>query len=355
MKANNSFGLPCKVTHYVEICSVADLQDALIISHANDVLPIPLGEASNVILPRDWNCLCLKIAIPGVQILEKTKKDVLLEVMAGENWHRLTEYCVNNEFFGLENLALIPGSVGAAPIQNIGAYGRELKDFLVSVQAVEITSGAMYSFSASECELSYRSSKFKHQWRDKFIITSVTMKLSTEAKVNLTYERLRAELSREKNNDSLNVIPPNVPPPNVPPPNVPPLNDITPLDVFNAVVRLRKRTLPNPEVMGNVGSFFHNPTVSNEVFSKIKQEFPKVMGFALADNQVRLAAASLLEICGFKGYGYGKVSMSEQHALCMVNLGGAQQEDVIALADEIQAKVLSKFGISLTTEPRIYL
>ena len=339
MKANNSFGLPCKVAHYVEICSVDDLQDALIIAHANDVLPIPLGEASNVILPRDWNCLCLKIAIPGVQILEKTKKDVLLEVMAGENWHRLTEYCVNNEFFGLENLALIPGSVGAAPIQNIGAYGSELKDFLVSVQAVEITSGAMYSFSASECELSYRSSKFKHQWRDKFIITSVTMKLSTEAKVNLTYERLRAELSREKNIPTLDITSLN----------------ISPRDVFNAVVRLRKRTLPNPEVMGNVGSFFHNPTVYNETFSKIKQEFPKVMGFALADNQVRLAAASLLEICGFKGYGNGKVSMSEQHALCMVNLGGAQQEDVIALADEIQAKVLSTFDVSLTIEPRIYL
>ncbi len=339
MKTNNSFGLSCEVPHYVEISSVDDLQDALIISHANDVLPIPLGEASNVILPHYWNCLCLKIAIPGVRILEKTKKDVLLEVMAGENWHRLTEYCVNNEFFGLENLALIPGSVGAAPIQNIGAYGSELKYFLVSVQAVEIASGAMYSFSASECELSYRSSKFKHQWRDKFIITSVIMKLNTEAKVNLTYERLRAELSREKNIPTLDITPLNV----------------TPLDVFNAVVRLRKGTLPNPEVMGNVGSFFHNPTVSNETFSKIKQEFPKVMGFALADNQVRLAAASLLEICGFKGYGNGKVSMSEQHALCMVNLGGAQQEDVIALADEIQAKVLSKFGVSLTIEPRIYL
>ena len=282
----------------------------------------------------------LKIAIRGVQVLEKTKNDVLLEVMAGENWHKLTEYCVNNGFFGLENLALIPGSVGAAPIQNIGAYGSELKDFLVSVQAVEITSGAMYSFSASECELSYRNSKFKHQWRDKFIITSVTMKLSTEAKVNLAYERLRAELSREKNIDSLNDTP---------------LNDITPLDVFNAIVRLRKGTLPNPEVMGNVGSFFHNPTVSNEIFSKLKQEFPKVIGFALADNQVRLAAASLLEICGFKGYGNGKVSMSEQHALCMVNLGGAQQDDVIALADEIQAKVLSKCDVSLTIEPRIYL
>ena len=354
MKANNSFRLPCKVAHYVEICSVDDLQDALVIAHANDVLPIPLGEASNVILPRDWNCLCLKIAIPGVQILEKTKKDVLLEVMAGENWHRLTEYCVNNGFFGLENLALIPGSVGAAPIQNIGAYGSELKDFLVSVQAVEITSGAMYSFSAGECELSYRSSKFKHQWRDKFIITSVIMKLSTEAKVNLTYERLRAELSREKNIPALDITPLNISSLNISSLNISSLN-VTPLDVFNAVVRLRKRALPNPEIMGNVGSFFHNPTVSNEIFSKIKQEFPKVMGFALADNQVRLAAASLLEICGFKGYGNGKVSMSEQHALCMVNLGGAQQEDVIALADEIQAKVLSKFDVSLTIEPRIYL
>ena len=344
MKTNNSFGLPCKVAHYAEICSVADLQDALVISHDNAGPPIPLGEASNVILPHDWNCLCLKIALRGVQVLEKTKEDVLLEVMAGENWHKLTEYCVNNGFFGLENLALIPGSVGAAPIQNIGAYGSELKDFLVSVQAVEITSGAMYSFSASECELSYRSSKFKHQWRDKFIITSVTMKLSTEAKVNLAYERLRAELSREKNIDSLNDTPLDVTPIN-----------ITPLDVFNAVVRLRKGTLPNPEVMGNVGSFFHNPTVSNETFSKIKQEFSKVIGFTLADNQVRLAAASLLEICGFKGYGNGKVGMSEQHALCMVNLGGAQQDDVIALADEIQAKVLSKFDVSLTIEPRIYL
>lgn len=329
IKNNNSFGLSCIISHYVEALNFNELQEALLISHKNHLPLIPLGEATNVILPVHWRCVGLKVAIKGIYIIEKKADYVILEVGSGENWHQFIKYCLKQEFYGLENLALIPGSAGATPIQNIGAYGVQIKDFLLSVKALEISSGNIYILSADECELSYRNSKFKNIWRDKFIITAIRLKLYTKPQINISYKSLKDELDGLKN--------------------------ISPLDVYKAVIKIRKSILPNPLIAGNVGSFFHNPTVSKRKFNQIKKSFSKAKGFLLEDGKVRIASAWLIEECGFNGYKKAKVGIAQEHSLCMINLGGAEQKGVIDLANKIKKSVAKKFNILLTIEPRIYL
>lgn len=324
---NNSFKLNCKVTNYYHINNLAELSDLLATHSIHKKLPLRvIGAASNVILPAQWQCLCVHIGCKGIETKQAEDNSYILRVAAGENWHQLVSHCVNNGLYGLENLALIPGNVGAAPIQNIGAYGVELKDFLLAVEAIEIETGTVYKIDAAECGLGYRQSKFKQEWLDKFIITHINLKLSGDPIIKADYDRLKSWGK--------------------------PIN--TPKDLFAAVVSIRSSLLPNPEVDGNIGSFFHNPVICEEHLQGIQRNYPPVKAYALSDNNFRLAAASLLESIGLRGYSKGGVAMSQQHPLCMINLGNAKQEEVVALAEEIQAKVKQLTDVSLSIEPRIY-
>lgn len=334
----NTFNLSCEVEEFLLVKDQRQLADILAQANINKTLVVPIGEASNVILPAKWQCQCIQIGMEEVEVTEAAEDDeVLLRVGAGKNWHELVTYCVEKGYHGLENLALIPGKVGAAPIQNIGAYGAELKDFLVSVEVTEIETGSSYIIDATECELGYRTSKFKNSWRDKFIITHINLKLHKQPKVNISYASLQKRLSDKDDGDIS-------------------AQDVYPQDVYNAVVSLRTEILPDPKVNGNVGSFFHNPVISAENFAEVKGKFSDIKGFDLGDGKVRVAAASLLETLGFKGYTKSdtSVAMSPQHSLCMINLGEATQADVIGLANEIKAKVMDEMSIELTIEPRIY-
>ncbi len=334
----NSFGLVCNATNYMLITDSSELASALSESVKNKIPIIPIGEASNVILPSQWQCLCVSIGMDEIEITEE-QDAVFLRVGAGRKWHDLVTYCVEKGFYGLENLALIPGKVGAAPIQNIGAYGTEISEFIRSVELVEIETGSSYKVDVTHCGLNYRTSKFKHEWKDKFIITHINLKLHKQPKVNVNYASLQEWLN-ENNNGVIS------------------LQDVSPQDVFNAVVSLRTKILPDPQVNGNVGSFFHNPVIDEKHFSDIKSKLKDIKGYKLdqgyESGKVRVAAASLLEALGFRGHKNNGVAMSPQHSLCMINLGGAHQEDVLALAEEIQQKVKEETSVELNLEPRIY-
>lgn len=325
----NSFNLTCEAAEHLFVKDYYELGDALAKASMGKTPIIPIGEASNVILPAEWQCLCIQLGMEDIEV-EEQGDEVLLRVGAGKNWHALVTDCVKRGFHGLENLALIPGKVGAAPIQNIGAYGTEIQDLLVSVEIVEIETGSNYIVDAVNCGFGYRTSKFKNEWRDKFIITHINLKLHKHAKVNIKYASLQEWLGDKHT------------------------GDVSPQDVFNAVVALRKKILPDPQVNGNVGSFFHNPVISAEQFANINDKYKDIKGYKLDDDKVRVAAASLLDVLGFKGYQKNSLGMSPQHALCMINLGGATQADVLALASEIQEKVAEAMSVKLNIEPRIY-
>ena len=319
---NNSFNLPCRVINYYKIERLADLSKILL--KGSDLPITVIGDATNVILPEKWQCLCLDINLKGIDVQPAKGNTYKLRVAAGENWHKLVKYCVDNSIHGLENLALIPGRVGAAPIQNIGAYGVELKDFLLSVEVIEIETATQYEISAEECSLSYRTSKFKREWRDKFIISHINLLLSGDTNIKTDYERLKDKSLR------------------------------SPKDVFEAVVAIRSSLLPDPKVNGNVGSFFHNPIACKEHIDEVQKSYPEIKAFLIKDDKYRVAAGSLLEALGFKGYSNDGVAMSEQHSLCMINLGSASQQNVIAMAEDIQTQVKEKTGILLEIEPRVY-
>jgi len=323
----NSFKLTCQAAYYMAAKTNEDVFQGLEYAAKEELDVVPMGEGTNIILSPSLSAVCLHIQTKKIELLEEGQQ-VLLRVSAGENWHRLVDYTLCQGYFGLENLALIPGNVGAAPMQNIGAYGCEVKDFIDSLDAVEIASGKVHNFRSAECGFSYRSSNFKTKWRDRYIILQVVFRLNKKADINSSYDSLKAELEQAK------------------------IANPQPRDIFNAVSKLRRSRLPTH--IGNVGSFFHNPTITSAHFAKLKKELPQLKAFALGDGKVRVAAGSLIEACGWKGHKDENVAVYHKHALCLINRGKASQKDVITLADKIIVDIKKRFGISLAIEPRIY-
>ena len=328
LKELNHLRLPCRASLYAPIHQQEELVGLLKECKRHKLPLMSLGEGTNIVLPPRLHAICLHIKIRGIEVIKEDQECVVLRAAAGENWHDFVADCLRKGYFGLENLALIPGNIGAAPIQNIGAYGREIKDFLIAVDAIEINSGKRRRLSARECGFAYRTSKFKEAWQDLFIIIGIELKLNRLPKLNLDYDSLREHLERKA------------------------VTNPTPMDIFNAVCQLRRSKLPQSQ--GNVGSFFHNPTVPSNHFTELKKDFPEIQGFTLSGKEVRVAAASLIESCGWKGYDDGKVGISPQHALCMINTGGASQQQVLMLAKKIIQSVKRKFDITLSMEPRFY-
>ncbi|MFK8041476.1 UDP-N-acetylmuramate dehydrogenase [Congregibacter sp.] len=323
----NTLALRCVAHRLFEVSGVEDVRPAIDWSQASGLPLCPLGAGSNVVLPPELAAGVITVRDDSVSVLSETADSVTLRVGAGKGWHSLVSETLQNGFYGLENLALIPGLVGAAPVQNIGAYGRELNEFVVAVHGVSLHSGEPRSLSSEECEFAYRDSVFKHDLRDKFLISHVDFCLSKVPVVNVEYPALRSSLADGEN---------------------------SPTAVFEAVVALRRERLPNPDEIPNAGSFFKNPILSRKQLEKLQFIEPEVPVYPVAGEQFKVSAAWLIERAGLPGFSKGPASISEQHALVLVTNGKAYQADVRELAKHVQGVVKGRFTVMLEPEPRFY-
>jgi UDP-N-acetylmuramate dehydrogenase len=330
LQDKNTLALPAVATALGNVESLQDLHQGLEWAASRSVPVIPLGEGSNVVFAGDLSGLALRLANRGVDLLDSTTDRVLLRIAAGENWHALVTWCCAQGYHGLENLALIPGTVGAAPIQNIGAYGVELSASVCTVHAVEIDSGRSLVLDAEECGFAYRDSVFKGRLSDRVVITAVDLALSRMPQVNTAYHSLAAYLHDKG------------------------IAEPSPDQVLSAVTAIRRGRLPDPRVEPNAGSFFKNPVVSAEQARHLEHAFPGLPVYPQGDGRAKLPAAWLIESCGWKGYRQGGVGVHPEHALVLVHYGDATGAELLALADRITGSVVERFNIHLEVEPRIY-
>lgn len=328
LKEYNTFGIEATAHHFVEIASVDDLRAALQLAEYPERFLISGG--SNMLLTRDIEALVLHINIKGIQVVREDEESVELKVMAGENWHDLVLWTLRHNYGGLENLSLIPGNTGTAPIQNIGAYGVELKDIFVRCEALEIASLKLITFTKEDCKFGYRDSFFKREGKDHYIITSVTLRLSKKHhQLNTSYGAIDAEL------EGKGVKHPTI------------------QDVSDAVVAIRRRKLPDPAELGNSGSFFKNPVLSKSEFLEFEKNHPEAPHYNFSDTSYKVPAGWLIEKCGFKGKRFGDAGVHKNQALVLVNYGTATGKEVLDLSQKIQEEVLTKFGIRITPEVNI--
>lgn len=320
----NTFGIAAHAAHFIEILSVEALQSAL----QSNIKPLLiLGGGSNMLFTQDWPGLIIRNRILGIQIERRFKNKVWVRIGGGEVWHDFVLWAVQQGFGGVENLSLIPGSVGAAPVQNIGAYGVELKDVLVYLEAVELRTGKLKRFSRPACQFGYRESIFKRSEKGRYCITSVTLSLSTSRhRTNISYGDISKTL------EAMGVSQPGI------------------ADISAAVIQIRSSKLPDPAQIGNCGSFFKNPELDRSVLERVRQNFPTVPSYDLPEGRVKIPAGWLIEQCGWKGKRIGNTGCYEKQALVLVNHGGATGAEVKALAMAIIESVEEKFGIRLEPE-----
>jgi len=326
LKHYNTFGIDVTAKRFIIIDSVYQLQQLL--KTEKDIFLISGG--SNMLLTKNIDKLVVLIDIKGISIDRENQNDIYLTVNAGENWHEFVLWCVDNNYGGIENLSLIPGNVGTCPIQNIGAYGVEVKDTITKVEAIEINTQKLVSFSNEACVFGYRNSIFKNEVKGKYIITSVSFQLTkNEHKLNTSYGAIETELI------SKNIKAPNL------------------KDISDAVITIRKSKLPDPKEIGNSGSFFKNPVISQTQFLKLQKQHPTIPSYSISDTETKVPAGWLIEKAGFKGKRFGEYGVHEKQALVLVNYGNASGKEIHQLAQRIQKTILSQFGISLEIEVNI--
>ncbi|MEM8527563.1 MAG: UDP-N-acetylmuramate dehydrogenase [Bacteroidota bacterium] len=329
LKEYNTFGIDVVAASFVAIHSVEELQQILLKNNDSEKIMI-LGGGSNMLLTKDLDRLVVHNQIKGFEIVAEEKDHSIVAVGGGENWHEFVLMCVENDLGGVENLSLIPGTVGAAPIQNIGAYGVELKDVFERLEAVELSTGKVYTFDKTACQFGYRDSVFKRDLKGKFCITKVYFRLSKQQhQLNTSYGAI-AQVLDDKNINSPSIK-----------------------DISDAVIEIRQSKLPDPKVLGNSGSFFKNPEIPLAQFEDLQQRFPEIVHYSLPNGKVKVPAGWLIEQCGWKGKRIGNTGAYEKQALVLVNYGGATGEEVFLLAKEIAASVKSKFGITITPEVNV--
>ncbi len=322
----NTFGLHATADFFCEINHERDLLAALKTAHR----PIfVLGGGSNLLLTKNVAGLVLKNNLEGIEIRRRTSKKTWVRAAGGENWHELVLWTLENGLSGLENLSLIPGTVGASPIQNIGAYGVELKDVFLKLEAIELATGKKQVFNKKSCQFGYRDSIFKRHEKGRFFISAVWFSLPNEPKLSLGYGAINDILAERG------------------------IQKPTPRDVSEAVVSIRQSKLPDPAIIGNSGSFFKNPEIDRALFEKLAEKFPKMPHFPLADGREKIPAGWLIEQCGWKGRRLGNAGCFEKQALVLVNLGGATGAEVWQLAQNIIASVDQTFGIKLAPEVNV--
>jgi len=326
LKEYNTFGVECYAKRFVSIDSFYDLQQLL--KTEKDLFLLSGG--SNILLTKDIEKLVVLINIKGISIDRENKNTVHLTVNSGENWHEFVLWCISQDYGGLENLSLIPGNVGTCPIQNIGAYGVEVKDTITKVEAIEIETGKLITFANAECQFGYRNSIFKNDVKGKYIITSVSFELTkTNHQLNTSYGAIEVALQEKK------------------------ITNPTIKDVSDAVISIRKSKLPDPKEIGNSGSFFKNPVISTEQFSQLQKEYPAIPSYKISEATTKVPAGWLVEQCGFKGKRFGDAGVHEKQALVLVNYANASGLEIYNLGKSIQQTVFNKFKIDLEIEVNI--
>ncbi|MFO8054108.1 MAG: UDP-N-acetylmuramate dehydrogenase, partial [Bacteroidales bacterium] len=329
LKPYNTFGVEVTAHTFVKLEKEDDIHAYLDNYGMRQSKTLVLGGGSNILFTRDFDGTVLKIDLQGVEIIREEPEHVYLKAAAGVLWDELVQFAVSHGYGGLENLSLIPGHVGAAPVQNIGAYGVEQKDYFVELEAISLREQQKRIFTAEECRFGYRDSIFKNALAKKYIITSVTYRLDKQPELRTGYGRIREELQ------AMDVKEPSV------------------ADVSKAVIRIRRAKLPDTEVTGNAGSFFKNPVVSVEKHDKLKKAYPNLVSFEIDNDHYKLAAGWLIEQDGWKGKAVGHAAVHKQQALVLINLGKARGNEVLHLARMIRMSVEKKFGVKLEYEVNI--
>lgn len=328
LKPYNTFGVNAFAKFFAEVNTVDELREVLNDPRFPD--KFILGGGSNMLLTQDIDALVIHINLKGIDVVKETENTVLIKAMAGENWHEFVLYCLENDFGGIENLSLIPGNVGTAPIQNIGAYGVELKDVFHSCEALNIKTGTMKTFELKDCNFDYRSSVFKTTQKGKYIITGVTLQLTkNNHNINTGYGAIKDELF------NMGVTVPTI------------------QDVSKAVIAIRQSKLPDPKQLGNSGSFFKNPVVNKNTFSRFIEKHPEAPFYKVSENAYKIPAGWLIEQAGFKGKRFGDAGVHAKQALVLVNYGDATGEEILNLSKNIQGKVQELFGIALEAEVNV--
>ncbi len=328
LKNYNTFGIEAFAKQFVSVHSSIEL--AMILKQFSNEKKFVLGGGSNMLLTQDIDALVIHLDIKGKKIVQEDADFVWVEGQAGENWHEFVLWTIGNNFGGLENMSLIPGNVGTTPIQNIGAYGTEIKDTFVSCEAMKIETQEIKTFDNKSCHFGYRESVFKNEVKDQYIITSVVLKLTKRNhKINISYGDISAELA--KNN----------------------ITNPTLKDVSNAVIAIRKSKLPDPKELGNSGSFFKNPIVSKKAFEAIHAKFPEMKYYDVSETEVKVPAGWLIEQAGFKGKRFGDAGIHKNQALVLVNYGNATGQEILTVSKTIQETILSTFGILIETEVNV--
>jgi len=328
LKNYNTFGIEAKAKQFTAVHSVEELKTVLVNNPTEK--KFILGGGSNMLLTQDIDSLVIHIDLKGKKIIEENDDFVWVESQAGENWHEFVLWTIDQNFGGLENMSLIPGNVGTTPVQNIGAYGAEIKDHFVSCQAMAIANQDMKTFQNEDCHFGYRESIFKNEVKDEYIITSVVFKLTKRNhKINTSYGDILGEL--EKNN----------------------IQNPSLKDVSNAVIAIRQSKLPDPKELGNSGSFFKNPIVLKSDFEKIRQQFPEMKYYEVSATEVKVPAGWLIEQAGFKGKRFGDAGVHKNQALVLVNYGNATGQEILAVSKNIQETVFTTFGIHIEAEVNV--
>ena len=333
LKNYNTFGIDATAQYFAEFNAVEKLEELLEFKQLSTVINQPkifiLGGGSNILLTGNVEGLVLKNEIKGIEKVGEDGDYIFVKAGAGENWHQLVLYCIDNNIAGMENLSLIPGNVGASPMQNIGAYGVELKDVFYELEAFHLTEKKVVKFSLTDCHFGYRESVFKSQLKDKFVILSVTYRLHKTPHFNISYGAIEQELQ------------------------VMGVKQLSIQTISQAVINIRRSKLPDPAVIGNAGSFFKNPEIDTHLFNSLKISFPGLVGYALENGNVKLAAGWLIEQCGWKGYRKGDAGCYAKQSLVLVNYGNAKGSEILSLSNDIIASVQQKFNVLLQKEVNI--
>ena len=330
LRSYNTFGINAMAKYFACFASTEELKELLSYSKLTVQSPkLILGGGSNILFTKDFDGLILKNELKGIELTKEDEIYYYVKAHAGENWHGFVMYCINNNYAGVENLSLIPGNVGAGPMQNIGAYGVEIKDVFEELEAYNIAENSIVKFSANDCEFGYRESIFKRKYKNAFVILSVTFRLRKQPVFNTSYGAIEQEL------ETMNT------------------NQLSIRAISQAVINIRSSKLPDPKIIGNAGSFFKNPTIINKHFIDLKTEFPNIIGYAFGEQHTKVAAGWLIEQCGWKGYRQGDAGCHAKQALVLVNYGNAKGAEVLELSQKIIESVQQKFGIELEREVNI--
>lgn len=328
LKNYNTFGIEAKAKHFIAVNTIADLKT--ILEQNKKEKKFILGGGSNMLLTKDIAALVIHINLKGRKILSEDDDFVWVESQAGENWHEFVLWTIDQNFGGLENMSLIPGNVGTTPVQNIGAYGTEIKDTFISCEAMKIENQEMKTFTNSACHFGYRESIFKSEAKDQYIITSVVYKLTKRNhKINISYGDITSELAKN------NITNPSL------------------KEVSNAVIAIRESKLPNPKELGNSGSFFKNPIILKKDFEKIHKQFPEMKYYNVSETEVKIPAGWLIEQAGFKGKRFGDAGIHKNQALVLINYGNATGKEILDISTTIQDTIYKTFGIKIETEVNV--